>query len=169
MNFKIEPMLSHPSGLFILIGSVTLAALSTVQLSLIFLFIAFLFDFLSGIFASWVEWKNKKIKVKTYLIESVKLRKSIGKAVTYMAVIGFTYGLEALFFIKSFNLAVSDKQITITLVAVGVCIAIEFFSILENTKRSGFDLIEKINTTAKKVWKTIRNVKGESNDTPSEL
>lgn len=169
MNFKIEPMLSHPSGLFILIGSVTLAALSTVQLSLIFLFIAFAFDFLTGIYASWVEWKNKKLKIQTYLIESVKLRKSIGKAITYMAVISFTYSLELLFFIKSFNVAVSDQKITITLVAVGVCIAIEFFSILENGKRSGFDLIEKINTTAKNIWKTIRNVKGESNDTPSQL
>lgn len=162
-------MLSHPSGLFILIGSVTLAALSTVQLSLIFLFVAFIFDFITGIFASWVEWKNKKLKIQTYLIESVKLRKSIGKAITYMAVISFTYGLEALFFIKSFNLAVSDKQITVTLVAVGVCIAIEFFSIIENGKRSGFDLIEKINITAKNIWKTIRNIKGETNDTPSEL
>jgi hypothetical protein len=164
MNFKIEPMLSHPAGLFILIGSITLAALSTVQLSLIFLFVAFTFDFMTGIFASWSEWKNKKLKVNTYLIESVKLRKSIGKAITYMAVISFTYGLELLFFIKSFNVSVSDKEITITLVAVGVCIAIEFFSVLENAKRSGFDLIAKINSVAKSVWKIIRNVKGENNE-----
>lgn len=165
MNFKIEPMLSHPAGLIILAGSITLAALSTVQLSLIFLFVAFLFDFITGIFASWIEWKNKKLKIKTYLIESTKLRKSVGKAITYMAVISFTYGLELLFFIKSFNVAVSDQKITITLAAVGVCIAIEFFSIIENGARSGFDLIAKINSVAKSVWNIIRNVKGESNDT----
>lgn len=165
MNFKLEPMLSHPAGIFLLVGSIALTTLSTVQLSLIFLFIAFVADFLTGVLASWIEWKNEKLKLTAYLIESKKLRKSVGKAITYMAAISFTYGLELLFFIKSFNVAVSDKKITITLVAVGVCIAIEFFSILENGKRSGFDLLDKIKTTAKNVWNVINTVKGkEQND-----
>ena len=67
---KIEPMLSQPTGIVLLISTVTIATLSTIQMSLLFLFISFIFDFLTGIYASWVEWKNKKIQITTYLIES---------------------------------------------------------------------------------------------------
>jgi len=44
---------------------------------------------------------------------------------------------------------------------VAFCFFIEFFSILENCKRSGFDVIGKIQSGAKKVWKTIGIIKGE--------
>lgn len=152
-------MLSQPHGLAILIGTVLFSSLTTVQLSLIFLFGAFVFDFAAGIYASWVEWKNNKNKLEAYLIESKKLRKSVGKAIAYMAVISFTYVIEVIFFVKSFKIAVSDTNLTITLVAVGGCIAIEFFSVLENMKRAGFDLIAKIKSGAKSVWSVINHIK----------
>lgn len=166
LNFKLEPMLSTPTGMIVLASAITLATLTTIQMSLIFLFFAFIVDFLSGIYASWSEWKAKKIKVTTYLIESAKLRKSVGKAIAYMAAIGFTYGFELVFFIKSFKVSASGRDLTITLIAVGVCIAIEFFSVLENMKRSGFDLIGKIKEGFKNGWGVVRSAKGE--ETPSE-
>lgn len=158
---KIQPMLSQPYGIALTIGTISIAMLSTVQLSLLFLFISFIFDFLTGIYASWVEWKNKKIEITTYLIESKKLRKSVGKAIAYMAAIGFTYGFEIVFFIKSFKVSASGANLTITLVAIGVCIAIEFFSVLENMKRSGFDLIGKAKKGFSQFWDLFRTAKGD--------
>jgi hypothetical protein len=158
---KIEPMLSQPTGIVLLISTVTIATLSTIQMSLLFLFISFIFDFLTGIYASWVEWKNKKIQITTYLIESKKLRKSVGKAIAYMAAIGFTYGVELVFFIKSFKISASGANLTITLIAVGVCVAIEFFSVLENMKRSGFDLIGKAKKGFTQFWDLFRTAKGD--------
>jgi hypothetical protein len=158
---KIEPMLSQPTGIVLLISTVTIATLSTIQMSLLFLFISFIFDFLTGIYASWVEWKNKKIQITTYLIESKKLRKSVGKAIAYMAAIGFTYGFELVFFIKSFKISASGANLTITLIAVGVCVAIEFFSVLENMKRSGFDLIGKAKKGFSQLWDLFRTAKGD--------
>lgn len=168
LNFKIEPMLSTPTGMIVLVSAITFATLTTIQLSLIFLFFAFIVDFLSGIYASWSEWKSKKLQIKIYLIESAKLRKSVGKAIAYMAAIGFTYGFELVFFIKSFKVSASGVDLTITLVAVGVCIAIEFFSVLENMKRSGFDLIGKIKTSFSKGWDVFRTAKGESEPNPED-
>jgi hypothetical protein len=162
---KIEPILTQPLGCFLMLSAISLTLLSTIQLSLIFLFISFCIDFLSGIYASWIEFKNKKIEINTYLIESKKLRKSISKAIAYMVFIGFVYGIEILFFIKSFSISVSGANLTITLVAIGACIAIEFFSVLENMKRCGFDLLGKISKAAQNVWKIINNVKGQGNDT----
>jgi hypothetical protein len=158
---KIEPMLSQPTGIVLLISTVTIATLSTIQMSLLFLFISFIFDFLTGIYASWVEWKNQKIQITTYLIESKKLRKSVGKAIAYMAAIGFTYGFELVFFIKSFKISASGANLTITLIAVGVCVAIEFFSVLENMKRSGFDLIGKAKKGFAQLWDLFRTAKGD--------
>jgi hypothetical protein len=158
---KIEPMLSQPTGIVLLISTVTIATLSTIQMSLLFLFISFIFDFLTGIYASWVEWKNEKIQITTYLIESKKLRKSVGKAIAYMAAIGFTYGFELVFFIKSFKISASGANLTITLIAVGVCVAIEFFSVLENMKRSGFDLIGKAKKGFAQLWDLFRTAKGD--------
>lgn len=163
-HFKLEPMLSSPTGMIVLFGAITIATLSTIQFSLIFLFISFLVDFLSGIYASWSEWKAKKIEIKTYLIESTKLRKSVGKAIAYMAAIGFTYGFELVFFIKSFKISASGRDLTITLVCVGVCIAIEFFSVLENMKRSGFDLIGKIKSGLRTGWDVFKTAKGENEE-----
>lgn len=160
--FKIQPMLSQPHGITLMIAAISFATLSTIQLGLFFLFISFVFDFLTGVYASWVEWKNKKIQITTaYLIESKKLRKSVGKAIAYMAVIGFTYGFEIVFFIKSFHISASGAHLTITLVAIGVCIAIEFFSVLENMKRSGFDLIGKAKKGFNQFWDLFRSVKGD--------
>lgn len=170
-QFKLEPMLSSPTGMIVLASAITLATLTTIQMSLIFLFFAFIVDFLSGIYASWSEWKAKKLQVKTYLIESAKLRKSVGKAITYMAAIGFTYGFELVFFIKSFKVSASGRDLTITLVAVGVCIAIEFFSVLENMKRSGFDLIGKIKSGFRTGWGVVKEAKGdqETTETSNEI
>lgn len=165
LPLKIEHLLTQPLGCVLMLSAISITLLSTIQLSLIFLFISFCIDFLTGIYVSWVEFKNKKIEITTYLIESKKLRKSISKAIAYMVFIAFVYGIEVLFFIKSFSISVSGVNLTITLVAIGVCIAIEFFSVLENMKRCGFDLLGKINTGAQNVWKIINNVKGQSNDT----
>lgn len=162
---QLEIALNQPTGMVILMSTITITVLSTIQWSLVFLFISFILDFISGIYASWVEWKNlQKPKLKTYLIESSKLRKSLTKAVGYMFFIAFVYGFECLFFIKSFKLSVSELELTITLVAIGVCVAIEFFSILENFKRSGYDILGKIRETANSFWNVFKSVKGENNE-----
>ena len=79
-----------------------------------------------------------------------------------MLFIAGVYLFEKAFFIKTIAItSISDKELTITSIAVAFCFAIEFFSILENLKRSGFDLIGGFKKTAKNIWSLIHTVKGD--------
>jgi hypothetical protein len=154
-NIKIMPQ----EALFIMIVTITIASLSTFQWSLVFLAGAFLIDFITGILASWNEYRNSDQKIKVYFIESNKLRKSLSKAITYMSVIAFVYFFEMIFFIKSFTFSFSNKELTVTLITIFACVVIEFFSILENSKRSGYDILGKIKEIAKNGWSIFNLIK----------
>jgi len=161
LAISIKAIFTKPVGITLLIPTISIGLLTTFQLLLIFLFVVFVIDFGTGILASYCEMKDQKIPVKVFLIESKKLRSSLVKAITYMMLIAFVYGFEKIFFIKEFNFAsISDKAFTVTTIAVGACNVIELISILENMKRSGYDLLGKIKSSAKKIWSLKKTIVG---------
>jgi len=136
---------------------VTISVFSSVQKAILLLFLFFALDFLTGILASWKEKKQlekTKPELKEQsLISSDKLKLSAIKAFTYASAILSVYGIETVFFIKTFKIdSISDKDMTITLIFVGFCCAIEFYSIVfENFKRMGYDIVKRFTTVVRGV------------------
>lgn len=162
ISLSIQSLFSNPTGLMLLIPSISIALLTNLQLLLLMMLSAFIFDFITGIYASYIEKKQSNDKVKVYWIESAKLRRSVVKATSYMLFIAGVFVFEKLFFIKQLKFtSISEKEFTITTIAVAFCFAIEFFSILENLKRSGFDLLGQFKSGAKKVHGLIKTAKGD--------
>jgi len=148
-------MFSKSTSLYFIIPTITIPLLTNLQLALVLMFIAYVVDFATGILASYIEQKKNPQVIKFYFIQSSKLRKSVVKAITYMVMIGGVFLFEKAFFIKKFHFShVSEQDLTVTLIATAFCFAIEFFSVLENLKRSGFDIIEN----GKKMVKVIKSL-----------
>jgi phage-related holin len=134
---------------------------STVQKALLLLMIFFILDFITGIVASWKEKKKEEkedpsLKEQS-LISSEKLKLSAIKAFTYASSILGVWGIEKVFFIKTFKFEnVSTEDLTVTLIFVGFCCAIEFYSIVfENFKRMGFDIAKSFIKVVKGVKKIV--------------
>lgn len=145
-------MISKPVGIAILVPTIGIALLSNTQKGLLILLGLFILDFITGIYASWIEKKrnektNPALKNES-LISSEKLRLSGVKLFTYSSSTLSVFGIEKLFIIKSFKLEnISSQDLTITVCVIAFFCAIEFYSVFfENFKRAGFDLVEKFNT-----------------------
>lgn len=133
--------------------------ISGVKAGLIGLGVVFIIDYITGLVASWTEWKAAKVKRSTYFLESKKFRKSLLKATTYFLFVGMSYLMWYLVFDGGVQLPVSNKEVNIITVAFGICIAIECWSILENMKRSGYDILGAFRTAFKGFLKTYNEVK----------
>lgn len=158
---QLKIMFTKPLSTALLIPTLTLGMLTTIQTALLMLLVAYILDFVTGIYASYIEHRKNPQEVKVYIIQSSKMRKSVVKAISYFVFIAFSYAFERVFLIKAFSLvSISDLQLTITSVACAFCFAIEFFSILENLKRSGYDILGKAEKLIKTVWKFVGLVKG---------
>lgn len=150
----------------IVIPTISIAALSNMQKAFILLAFFFVIDFITGILASRVE-KRKAEKTdpalrEKNLISSQKLKLSAVKAGTYAFSIIGVYMIEKIFFLKSFKLGISDNELTVTLVFVAFCSAIEFYSIVfENFKRMGYDIAKKFTVMVRGAKKLISEVKEE--------
>lgn len=155
---NLKTMSSSPAGFITGSSLVTVSVLTSVQKALILLLIFLVIDFITGIIASWREKKDKEkidptVKEQS-LISSEKLKLSAVKAFTYASAILGVWGIEKVFFIRTFKFEnISTEDLTVTLIFVGFCCAIEFYSIVfENFKRMGFDI-------SKKAFSVIRHVK----------
>lgn len=155
---KLILLMTNVKGVILLLLAQVLA-LQGVQTGFIALGIAFTFDFITGTAASWYENKKQNKKPKIYFIESRKLRRTIIKATTYLIFIMMSGGFYFLFFDGTFGLPISTKTFTIIEITFGMCIAVECWSILENFKRLGFDIVGKITNMAKHFWKSFNAVK----------
>lgn len=136
---------------------ITASVMSNTQKAVYLLIGLFILDFITGILASWKEKKESEkkdpsLKGKT-LISSEKLKLSGVKAFTYASAILAVWGIEKVFIIKSFTFSnISDHSMTITLIFIGFCCAIEFYSVVfENFKRMGYDIAKKLTTVVKGV------------------
>jgi phage-related holin len=157
---SMKSMLSKPTLVYYLVPTVSFALFTNLQLALLLMFTSFVLDFATGILASWIEQKNSPKKIKVYLIESAKLRKSVVKATSYAIFILMVYFIEKTFFIKMIAFdSISSQKLTITILAVAFCLAIEFWSIIENMKRAGFDLIGSFKKIVKNVKELVTTVK----------
>lgn len=164
LGISVKTMVSSPVGVVTGTSIVAVSVLSSVQKALILLFVFFILDFLTGIGASWVEKKEKEktnpeLK-KESLICSDKMKLSAVKAFTYASAILGVWGIEIVFFIKTFKFEnISTEELTVTTIFVGFCCAIEFYSIVfENFKRMGFDIAKRFIYVVKSVKKIIFQV-----------
>lgn len=122
--------------------------------------VLFLLDFMSGIGASWVESKKEVLTSNApYFIESKKIRGTLIKAVAYSLFIGMSYLMYVTFFNGTTGLPMSDKEFNIISICFGLCIAIECWSIIENVKRMGYDLIGALVKVFKGFWNTYEQIK----------
>lgn len=159
MAIMTKIMFTKPAGIISMVPSIFVTFLTPAfsvsqrtptQMVLILLFGLFLLDFATGIYASWIEKKQKEKEdpelAKENLISSKKLRLSGVKAFIYCSGTLAVYGVEKVFFIKTFKFeSVSEQGFTITMLIVAFFCAIEFYSIFfENFKRAGFDIVAMV-------------------------
>ena len=164
LGVSLKTMGSSPAGVITGTSVVAISVLSSVQKALLLLLLFFILDFVTGVLASWKEKKEEeKIKPELKdkdLISSDKLKLSAVKAFTYTSAILGVWGIEKVFFIRTFKFDnVSTEGLTITLIFIGFCCAIEFYSIVfENFKRMGFDIAKRFIQVVKNTKKIIFQV-----------
>jgi len=145
-------------GLVLLLIS-SIIALSSVQKAIITLLAVYILDFITGLIASWMEQKKSGKKIKVYFFQSSKVRMSIVKGIAYMVYIICAWFITVLVFDKNVGVMMLSKKFTIVEIVAGICIANECWSIIENFKRAGFDLIAKIKEISKQAWNLFNVVK----------
>lgn len=151
-------------GFFLLpIGAVAVAVDLT---SAIHLLIALMvFDFVTGIGASWCNKKNYEKEnptmEKKQLISSEKLKLSGVKIMLYASTILLSYKIEEIFLIKTFTLEFSKKELTLTIGVIAFWCMVELFSIIfENFRDMGIDVFKIVG----KIFKTYKSARNEIKD-----
>jgi phage-related holin len=158
MLISLKAMFTKTSGLILAIPTVAISTSIDPQKGILFLCVLFVIDFATGIAGSYVEWRKTDQLIR--LISSEKLRMSAVKLFTYFSGIIVVYGVEMIFFEKRFKFqSITDKDFTITSIAIAFFCAIEIYSIVfENFKKMGFDVlanIKKLVTVFKDTKKAI--------------
>jgi len=160
---KLKLMFGTNYGFMLLTPVISFSMLTRPQISAIVLVAAILFDFATGIWASYTEQRNNKAPTSKsgWFIESAKLRSSVVKSVFYMLFILGSWAMECLFFDKKISFTgVSSQPFTIVEIVIGICIAIEMYSTLfENMKRAGYDIVAKVRKITKDVDSVVQSVK----------
>ena len=159
----------------VLVPAIGMVSFSSCQMGLFFLLMLMTADFITGVLASWYLWKDSKIQSNfwKYGFSSAKIRLSIVKSVTYFLFILLSYGIEIIFRIRSFGSnSYTDHEITLTLIAIAIACAIEFYSIFfENLPKAGFDLEKKMKAIYVKIKRAVTSVKtltnGNNSDSPT--
>ena len=135
---------------------ITLSGSTAVMTILVLLSLVFI-DFITGILASYVEFKKNPTVLKAYLIESHRLRDSVIKVVFYLIfimIVHASFTILAIPFIKVFVLELVPFS-----VASVITILIEAFSIIENIKRAGFDVVKQLKIVVTKIMSVLKYVK----------
>jgi len=158
-------MLSKPFGLVLLLPVVAAPTFTTPQKALILLAGLFVVDFITGITASWMEFRRSlpvlPASGKRYVIQSSKLKLSAVKFIVYGLTALVARGIEWAFIPKEFEPHEALNKMTLTTMAIAFCCCIELYSIVfENFKRMGFDVIQivkKVFTDGRKVYKIVKD------------
>ena len=167
LGVSLKTMSSSPIAGITAGTVITASTLTNTEKAIYLLIGLFVLDFITGILASWrekkeAEKKDPSLKEKD-LISSEKLKLSGIKAFTYASAILAVWAVEKVFIIKSFRFdTISNQSMTITLIFIGFCCSVEFYSIFfENFKRAGFDIRKKFFTLVGGVKKIINKVTTE--------
>lgn len=152
----------------VIVPALGLMAFTDFQKGIILLLLLMTVDFITGVLASWNLWKDSKCESNfwKYGFSSSRIRMSVVKSVTYFLFIICTYGIEIIFRIKSFGSnSYTDHEVTLTIVAIAICCAIEFYSIFfENLAKAGFDIAAKVSAIYTLVKNAIKSVKEITKD-----
>lgn len=164
LGISLKAMSSSPATGITAGTIIAASAMTNTEKAIYLLIIFFVFDFITGILASWKEKREAEktdpsLKEKS-LISSEKLKLSGIKAFTYASAILAVWGIEKVFIIKSFKFdSISEQNMTITLIFIGFCCSVEFYSVFfENFKRAGFDIRKKLFAVIGEVKKIINKV-----------
>jgi hypothetical protein len=151
----------------IAIPVIGMLTLSNCQLGIFLLFGLMILDFVTGVLASWNLWKDSKIESNfwKYGFSSSRIRLSLVKSITYFLFIICAYGIEQIFKIKTFSAeSYTDHKITLTLFAIAIACAIEFYSIFfENLPKAGFSIEKKVKSIFGKIKNAVKSVKELTN------
>jgi len=154
------------------IPAVGLVTFSSYQLGIFLLLFFMTLDFITGVLASWILWKDSKAQSNfwKYGFSSRRLRLSVVKSVTYFLFILCAYSLETTFKLKPFGSTYTDHPVTITLVTIAIACSIELYSIFfENLRKAGFDIEKKVRTIFSKIKNAVKSVRelrdGDNNST----
>lgn len=153
---RISELASSVYGWIVLVLCQFLA-IDGVQTGLILLLIMFTIDYVTGLSAAWKEGKGKE-NDSPFFIESKKIRQSILKACTYLLFIFMSWMMWYLFFDGTVHLPVSTKDVNIISITIGICMAVEMWSVLENMKRLGYDFISKIHNAFTGFWDAFKKI-----------
>lgn len=152
----IYDFLSSSWSYIVMLCTLILTNDTTVLIS--FLFSMLLLDYVTGIIATYVESDGK---YKVYLIESKKLRESGVKIIGYMLLMICGWFITRFIYTDSIALFGIIRSFNVLQIVLIMSIGIEFFSNIENLKRSGFDILGRIKSNTSKVWELIKSVRGQ--------
>lgn len=163
---KIEILMGSIAGRILLLSAFTFPILTNVQYALLMLFGAFVADFFTGWLATYMEIKRgvKPMPKSGYSFESARARDSVVKGIGYVVLILGSAAMEYVFFDRKFAFSrMSEvKTFGITELVIGFCFVIELYStVMENLKRAGFDIAQKVSNAADSIWNLIKKVKGK--------
>lgn len=122
---------------------------------------AMLFDLITGIFAfTKREQLRFSIKRKEYIIRSYMLRSAFNKMGSYLLIILLMAIFETHIFkiqFQSIN-SIVGQTFYGTAIVTTVCIIIEYWSVLENLKILGFDLVGQFSSILIKLINTKKDI-----------
>lgn len=167
----LKAVFSKPLSIALSAPVIALPLYSTAEKACGLLAVFFVIDFVTGILASWVEFKKVPPLVpasgKRYLIQSSKLRMSAVKFISYALFILCAWLIESVFVLKEIPAGhISLQNFTLTTIIIALCCVIELYSIFfENIKRMGFDIIQNIKKISSSGWDVYKSVKDDKNGT----
>ncbi|MCO6147534.1 phage holin family protein [Flavobacterium sp. NRK1] len=175
-NHLIKPfitakiVLNKPDSFTYFLPAIVIPVLTTPQKAIILLGLFFTLDFITGICASYIEFKKNILPLpgseKQYVLQSAKLRLSVIKFITYGLAIIIAYAIEWTFIIGEFEPHSKLQKMTLTTFVIAFCCTIEIYSIFfENIKRMGFDIIQKVKNISKEGWKLYKTITNDNNNT----
>lgn len=174
LKYLMNSMMSHLGGLYFKMTDLLNSVIGWIVLAICQLFmvagfkagfiglgILYCLDLITGIGASWVENKKDSNSASSapYFIESKKIRGTLIKAIVYSLFVLMSYILYITFFNGTTNLPMSDKEFNIVSITFALCMSVEVWSILENSKRMGYDIIGRLKKAFKEFWNVYDDVK----------
>lgn len=152
----------------------TLKGLATILIALLmatttghlisFLIIIFHIDMLTGIIAGRVEMNKEGRKPKVFFLESSKMRQSVVKGTFYMFFFIGLFFITKILHINPIDIRITDKQFMLYELGLIICIGIEKYSIIENFKRMGFDIVAYVKKLAKTAWSVFDSIKNNKHE-----
>lgn len=137
---------------------------TTVGHLIVYTIVVFHIDMITGILASRREMRKEGIKPKVFFLESSKMRQSVVKGGFYLWFFIGLFFLTKIMHIPAIDIRITDKHFMLYELGLIICIGIEKYSIIENFKRLGFDVLKMVKKISKAVWVTVDAVKNNKHE-----